>query len=79
ARVNGLLRLRTLASMKEWKSLAGRAVSEPSLRTQADEARVRTKTYAREWLDFAREAGRDTTQPMDICLSAANAEACGFQ
>jgi hypothetical protein len=79
ARVNGLLRLRTLAALTEWKGLALKATSDPSVSGAAEDARVETKTFAREWLDFAREAGRDTTQPTEICLSAATAEACGIQ
>jgi hypothetical protein len=78
ARVNGLLRLRTMAALKEWKTLATRAATDPSAQAAADEARVKTKTFSREWLDFARDAGRDVTQPSEICLSAANAEACGI-
>ncbi len=78
SRVTGLLRLRTLAAMTEWKALSLRATDEAAVRPLAEEARVKTKTFAREWLDFAREAGRDTQQPTEICLSAASAEACGL-
>lgn len=79
SRVNGLLRLRTIAALKDWKVQALRATTDPAAQVAADEAKTRTKSYAREWLDFAREAGRDTTQPQEICLSAANAEACGLK
>ena len=51
-------------------------------RTEENEAksvkyRGMTKDYAREWLDYARAAGKDMKAPLALCVSAAgNREFC---
>ena len=50
--------------------------------TDANEAaagkyRSRAKTYAREWLDYAKASGQDKSKPMKYCASASgNKEYC---
>lgn len=81
SRVYGLMRLRAIAGLKIWedaeaKRLAG-AESDPE---QLDDLRDRAKTYAREWVDFAKVSGRSVTKPMELCMSVANnARACGAE
>lgn len=78
SRVYGLYKLRTLAANAMW------ADAEDQRAKGADPGNVDTlrndvKTYAREWIDFAKSAGRDPTESLQICLSAANPAACGVE
>jgi hypothetical protein len=43
----------------------------PELERDAEKFRGWTKEYSREWLQYARNAGRDTHKAMQICSSAA--------
>lgn len=77
ARVNALLQVRALTALASWKAAEDAAVRDPAIRGAATEARNETKTLAREWLDFARSAGRDTRSALALCVSAGSAAACG--
>jgi hypothetical protein len=77
ARVNALLQVRALTALASWKAAEDAAVRDPAVRGAATEARNETKTLAREWLDFARSAGRDTRSALALCVSAGSAAACG--
>ncbi|MBN2797820.1 MAG: hypothetical protein JXX28_01615 [Deltaproteobacteria bacterium] len=72
-RVTKLLQARTYAAYKQWEI----AENNRDLRN-ADEIRNRTKTFAREWLDFSRSSGGDTTQAAEFCVSVSSAHACGL-
>jgi len=75
-RVYGLMKLRSLASSIVWKASEAKfAAGDDSIDTDA--IRNGVKTYAREWVDFAKVSGRDPTEALELCLSAASAKACG--
>lgn len=74
-RVYKLHRIRTLARFQQWQS--GAAASKTST-PEVDELRNQVKTSAREWIDFARSAGKDTKEAEEICINAATAQACGL-
>ncbi|MEQ1571456.1 MAG: hypothetical protein ABMA64_37865 [Myxococcota bacterium] len=78
SRVYGLMKLRALAANVLWASAEDRA-ADGANGEKVEQLRNQVKTYAREWLDFAKVAGRDTTESAALCLSAANrASACGL-
>lgn len=72
-RVYALYKLRAVAAQSKWEFLEERFAREPSAENgqERDEARSKAKTSAREWLEYARTAGRDTTAAMQLCVSAA--------
>ena len=77
SRVFGLMKLRAIASAAEWEAMEkARAAGKDN--PEIDEARNRTKTFAREWIDFAKVSGRDASDAINLCMSAATqAKACG--
>jgi hypothetical protein len=83
SRVYGLMRLRAVAASAVWelaeKERADSGSSQEVL-DRIDELRNRTKTYSREWVDFAKVSGRSVEEPLALCLSAATlAKACGVE
>jgi hypothetical protein len=78
SRVYGLYRLRAKAANVLWIEAEDRkARGEKGI--DVDELRNNVKVYAREWLDFAKVAGRDTSESAQLCLSAAiRPIACGI-
>lgn len=79
SRVYGLMRLRAVAANAVWQageeSRAGGAQTDLA---RVEEDRNRTKTFAREWVDFAKVAGRNPTEALQLCLTAtAQSKACG--
>ncbi|MEZ4235587.1 MAG: hypothetical protein R3F59_05365 [Myxococcota bacterium] len=76
-RVYGLYQIRTMAAYKHWEYLENQYRSKPSDALQQETERVRNefKTYAREWLEFAKSSHRDTTEAMQLCAMAAGTEA----
>lgn len=79
SRVYALYKLRAVAANTLWQQAEERHAAAPSGETEGavEETRGRTKTYAREWYEYAKEAGKDTTTPLQLCISAAGtAEFC---
>jgi len=75
SRVYGLMKLKSVASASAWQ-----AAAEAGEGDEVDNLRNRTKTFAREWVDFAKVAGRDMQESLDLCLSAATRrKACGLE
>ena len=76
SRVYALYKLRALASSKNWQALESKYVAGPSdeLLKQKDRARADAKTLAREWLEYAKQSGKDPTMAMQLCVSAAGNE-----
>lgn len=76
SRVYNLYKIKTLASQKLWESLEVKHAKSPSDETLSskDEARNKTKTLAREWLDYARASQKDITMAYQVCVSAAGTE-----
>ncbi len=77
ARVYSLYRLKAKASMRQWLELEDNYASDQSdeLREQVDDARNRTKTMSREWLEYARSSGKDSTVAKQMCEQAAGSAA----
>lgn len=80
-RVFGLMRLRAVASQAQWiqaEELVAQQGTEES-RAEASRLKNQVKTFSREWVDFAKVAGRNPTEAIRLCLSvASNALACGI-
>ena len=75
-RVHSLLRLRARAALALWESAEAEHAEAPSVASQERVARTRnlTKVNAREWLDYARVAGKDPTVAEQLCSSAAGTD-----
>jgi hypothetical protein len=75
-RVYALYKIRTMAAFKSWEYLEGRYRDAPSesLKIEVEKVRNEMKTYAREWLEYARSSGRDRTEPMRMCSMAAGTD-----
>ena len=73
SRVYSLYKFRTIASQKLWKSAEDELSSIPTqdAREKAEHWRDQTKVYAREWYEYAKLAGKDTTTALQVCMSAA--------
>ena len=76
SRVYGLMKLKSVASAIVWRDAAEAGIDSGEVSV----LRNRTKTFAREWVDFAKVAGRDVQEALELCLSAANRRnACGLE
>lgn len=79
SRVYALYKLRAIAASRKWEWLEQGYVKDPS-ETKLNEKNVsrnEAKTLAREWLEYARNSGKDPTMAMQLCVSAAGtAEFC---
>ena len=73
SRVSGLYKLRAAASQSLWKASEEEHAKAPTEETKkkVDEARNQTKTFAREWYEYCKQAGKDTTTALQLCVSAA--------
>jgi hypothetical protein len=74
SRVYQMQRTRALAAYRVWQRATENGAPDEQVETQ----RNRAKTYARDWLDYARSAGRDTAEAEEVCISAASRAACGL-
>jgi hypothetical protein len=76
SRVYNLLKLRAGAQNKIWMAAEEAHSKSPSADTDSkrSEARARTKVLAREWYDYAKGAGKDTTKALQLCVSAAGTQ-----
>lgn len=75
-RVYGLHKVRTLASLKKWEYLEARYRQNPGEQVQAEveASRNSLKTWAREWLEYAKSSSRDVSEPLRLCEMAAGTE-----
>ncbi len=75
-RVYSLYKLKALAAQKKWSWLEEEYVRAPTeaLSSDKEQARNLTKTNSREWLEYARNSGKDTTLATQMCMSAAGTE-----
>ncbi len=73
SRVYSLYKLRAAASQKLWGSSEQKHTESPSEDTKGkvDKYRAMTKVMAREWYEYAKVAGKDTTKALQLCMSAA--------
>ncbi len=72
-RVSQLMKVRAMAAAKLWKGAA-----EVGNKEEAEKQRLRTKTFAREWIEYRKSATLDSTQAELLCISAAGAAACAI-
>jgi len=73
SRVNSLFKMRAAASQKLWQSAEKEHAASPSEATSSkiEKYRNMTKVNAREWYEYAKVSGKDTTKPLQLCMSAA--------
>lgn len=72
-RVYSLYKLRAVAAQSLWEAAEKEHAATPSddTKNKVDKERNQTKVFAREWYEYAKQAGKDTTLPMQLCVSAA--------
>ncbi|MBT3218330.1 MAG: hypothetical protein HN348_04510 [Proteobacteria bacterium] len=73
SRVNTLYKLRAAAGQSMWKAASDEYAATHSnvVKERMENHRTNTKVWAREWLEYARATGRDTTTAARLCRSAA--------
>jgi hypothetical protein len=73
-RVYALYKLKSVAAQKLWKKAEEAHASSPTSDSEANinKWRDQTKTFSREWYEYAKSAGKDTTLPLQLCQSAAS-------
>lgn len=79
SRVYSLYKLKAASANALWLKAEEKYNAGPSadLDTERGSARSKAKVMAREWLDYAKSAGKDTTKALQYCESAAgNTEYC---
>ena len=71
-----LRKMKAISAHKRWQWLAEKYATEPTeeLAEAQRLARNQTKTLAREWLDYARSAERETDTAYQLCISAAGTD-----
>lgn len=72
-RVNALYRIRAISAQRWWAHIEqlNAEGSESTDQQKVEASRNDAKTLAREWLEYAKSAGRDTTVAMQLCISSA--------
>ena len=78
SRVNSLYKLKAVAGMRKWQWLEEEYRKSPSQEMLDDkkEARNMAKNLAREWLEYAKVAGKDTDTPLALCLEMGTPDFC---
>jgi hypothetical protein len=73
SRVSALYKLRAAAAQSAWEAAEASHAAAPTDATKsaAEAARNQTKVYAREWYEYAKAAGKDSSQALQLCVSAA--------
>lgn len=73
SRVSGLYKLRAAAAQSLWKAAEDEHAKAPTddTKKKVDDARSQTKVFAREWYEYLKQAGKDTTVAQQLCVSAA--------
>ena len=76
SRKSTLLKLKTGAAQQLWEKAENNYARNPSteLREKKEGARDMTKTFAREWYEYAKASKKDPTQALQICISAAGTQ-----
>lgn len=67
-------KLRAAMAQELWRAKAA-VEGDREAADRAEAARALTKTYAREWLDYARSADLDDREALALCVSAAGNDA----
>lgn len=73
SRVYNLYKLRAAAAQGLWQQAENNHATSPSDTTKkrAEDYRNQTKVMAREWYEYAKAAGKDTTKALELCMAAA--------
>ncbi len=73
SRVYSLYKLRAAAAQKLWKAAEEKHASAPDDSTSkaVDDARNQTKVFSREWYEYAKASGKDSSKALQLCVSAA--------
>jgi len=73
SRVYNLYKLRSAAAQTLWRQAEDKHAASPTDKTTKDVEKYRnmTKVNSREWYEYAKEAGKDTTKALQLCVSAA--------
>jgi len=68
-RVNALYKLKARAALNYWNYLEEKMVTDQSVEMEesVEAARNRAKVLSREWLEYARTAGKDATLALQLC------------
>jgi len=71
--VTALLKFRAMAAHDSWAAAEGRYTQDrlSKDRNAADRARADARTFAKEWYDFAKEAGTGADQARRVCHTVA--------
>lgn len=77
SRVYGLLKLKTFAAQEQWKQEEERQARGEPPSQEVEELRNNVKTFAREWIDFAKVSGRPVNESLAVCVAVASRDACG--
>ncbi len=80
SRVFALMKIKAEAAMKLWKDAEEKYTADRSDEAEAasNKYRANAKEYAKEWLDYAKASGQDSSAALALCVSAAgNASYCG--
>jgi hypothetical protein len=72
-RVSGLYKLRAAAAQSLWQKAEADHAAAPTEDTKkkVEDTRNQTKVFAREWYEYCKAAGKDTTTALQLCVSAA--------
>ncbi len=72
-RVSSLYKIRAVAAQSMWKAAEDDHAKNPTDETKkkVDDTRSQTKVFAREWYEYCKVAGKDTTTALQLCTSAA--------
>lgn len=73
SRVFSLYKFRSAAAQALWQKAetAYAADANDPNKATVEKWRNVTKTYAREWFEYAKVSGKDSTQALQVCMSAA--------
>jgi hypothetical protein len=71
-RVSQLYKYKAASAQTLWKSAEEKYTGgDASAQASAERWRNETKTYAREWYEYLKSAGKDSTQALQLCIQAA--------
>ncbi len=75
-RVYNLHKIKAVAAQKKWQHCEAKYLDGPTEdgNRVRNQARNDLKTQAREWLEYARSAGKDPTLAHQLCVSAAGTD-----
>lgn len=73
SKVYSLYKLKAVAAQSMWSAAEAAYTAEPTdaLQKKVEDARNQTKTFAREWYEYAKASGKDKVPAQQLCMSAA--------